>query len=81
MNEHTKTPRNTNVDEGELGHSLERGERQPVCNFEDARNEARRHAEATVRKDRRTNACMTEGDMRNLKVRAAEEGVGYQTLS
>ena len=67
-------------EEREPSESLERGEWQSVEDFEDAKAEARRYAEATVRRDRRMNIRITERDLRNLKVRAAEEGVQYQTL-
>ncbi len=67
-------------EERELGETLERGEWQSVDDSEDAEAEARRYAEATLRKDRRMNIRITERDLRNLKVRAAEEGVQYQTL-
>jgi predicted DNA binding CopG/RHH family protein len=82
MNEHKRKPKKTYVDEQEqeLSQSLEHGEWQTVDDFEDARTEARRYAEATLRKDRRMNVRMTERDLRNLKARAAEEGVQYQTL-
>lgn len=82
MNDHRKKQRHTYLDneERELSESLERGEWQSVDDFEDAKAEARRYAEATVRKDRRMNVRITERDLRNLKVRAAEEGVQYQTL-
>jgi len=82
MNDHRRKPENSYVDEEEreLSESLERGQWQSVDDFEDARIEARRYAEATLRKDRRMNVRMTERDLRNLKVRAAEEGVQYQTL-
>ena len=69
-----------NGEEEELRESLERGEWKSVEDLEEAQAEARRYAEATLRKDRRMNIRMTERDLRNLKVRAAEEGVQYQTL-
>ena len=71
---------NLNNEERELSESLERGEWRSVGDLEDARAEARRYAEATLRKDQRMNIRITERDLRNLKVRAAEEGVQYQTL-
>lgn len=82
MNDRKKKHEQTyvNSDERELSESLERGEWQSVDHLEDAKAEARRYAEATVRKDRRMNIRITERDLRNLKVRAAEEGVQYQTL-
>lgn len=47
----------------------------------DARkNEAIKTARSTMRKDRRMNVRISERDMRNLKIRAAKEGIPYQTL-
>ncbi len=49
-------------EERELSESLEGGEWQSVDDLEDAKAEARRYAEATVRKDRRMNIRITERD-------------------
>lgn len=82
MNDHKRKYENTYLDsdEHEISESLERGEWKSVDDLEDARAEARRYAEATLRKDQRMNIRITQRDLRNLKVRAAEEGVQYQTL-
>ena len=82
MDEKDKNQAYTYVDteEEELKESLERGEWQSVDDFAEAKAEARRYAQATLKKDQRMNIRITERDLRNLKVRAAEEGVQYQTL-
>ena len=42
--------------------------------------QAGEYAEATIRKDKRMNIRISERDLRNLKKRALEEGIPYQTL-
>jgi predicted DNA binding CopG/RHH family protein len=37
-------------------------------------------SEATVRKDKRMNIRISERDLRNLKKKALEEGMPYQTV-
>jgi predicted DNA binding CopG/RHH family protein len=69
-----------NKEEQDLRESLEGGEWQSVDELEEAKAEAQRYAEATLQKNARMNIRMTERDLRNLKSRAAEEGVQYQTL-
>ena len=41
---------------------------------------AREYAEATIRKDKRMNIRISERDLRNLKKKALEEGIPYQTM-
>lgn len=41
---------------------------------------AKEYAEATIRKDKRMNIRISERDLRNLKKRALEEGIPYQTM-
>ncbi len=77
---HNEEIRYVDEEEGRLIESVERGEWSPVQDVEEAKEEARRYAEATLRKDRRMNVRMSERDLRNLKIRAAEEGLQYQTL-
>jgi predicted DNA binding CopG/RHH family protein len=82
MDERKKSQEYAYVDteEQELKESLEGGEWRSVDDLEEAKAEAQRYAEATLKKDQRMNIRITERDLRNLKVRAAEEGVQYQTL-
>ncbi len=42
--------------------------------------QAKEYAEATIKKDKRMNIRISERDLKNLKVRALEEGLPYQTL-
>jgi len=67
-------------DEREIMGSLEAGEWTTVADANDRKNEAIEIARSTMRKDRRMNVRISERDMRNLKIRAAEEGIPYQTL-
>lgn len=67
-------------EERALMESLERDEWHSVDDVTAIKTEAVQYAKATLKKDRRMNVRMTERDLRNLKVRAAEEGIPYQTL-
>jgi len=82
MSKQTKDKELQYLDEEErqLIESLERDEWESVDNLEEAKREAREYADATLRKDQRMNVRITERDLRNLKIRAAEEGIPYQTL-
>ena len=77
---HNEEMRYLDEEERRLLESLDRGEWSSVGDLEEAKAEARRYAEATLRKDKRMNIRMTERDLRNLKTQAAEEGLQYQTL-
>ncbi|MFP4511033.1 MAG: antitoxin [Spirochaetaceae bacterium] len=68
------------VEEQEIVESLERGEWNPVSNLNEARSRAAQYAEATLKKDNRMNIRLSSRDILQLKARAAEEGVPYQTL-
>lgn len=67
-------------EEHDVMGTLEAGEWESVPNTKARIHEASEIARATLRKDRRMNVRMSERDMRNLKIRAAEEGIPYQTL-
>ena len=67
-------------DEREIIESLEADEWFSVADAESHKAEATEIARSTMRKDRRMNVRISERDMRNLKIRAAEEGIPYQTL-
>jgi len=41
---------------------------------------AKEYAEATIRKDKRMNIRISERDLENLKRKALEEGIPYQTM-
>ena len=67
-------------DEREIMESLEADEWTSVADVDTKKKEAIETARSTLRKDRRMNVRISERDMRNLKIRAAEEGIPYQTL-
>ena len=67
-------------DEKRLFESVEDGEWDSVENLAEEIAVARETAEATYGKDQRMNIRITSRDMSNLKVRAKEEGMPYQTL-
>lgn len=67
-------------DEREIIGSLEADEWISVVDADANKAEATEIARSTMRKDRRMNVRISERDMRNLKIRAAEEGIPYQTL-
>jgi predicted DNA binding CopG/RHH family protein len=67
-------------DEREIIASLEADEWISVADVAGHKAEATEIARSTMRKNRRMNIRISERDMRNLKIRAAEEGIPYQTL-
>lgn len=67
-------------DEREMMESLEADEWTSVVDADGRKNEAIEIARSTMRKDRRMNVRISERDLKNLKIRAAEEGIPYQTL-
>ena len=67
-------------EEGDLIQSIEKDEWTEVPDVERFKEQARRYAEATIRKNRRMNIRISERDLRNLKKKAMEEGIPYQTM-
>ncbi len=67
-------------DEKELFESVEKGEWGSVENLVEEIAVAKEAAEATYGKDQRMNIRLSSRDMSQLKVRAREEGIPYQTL-
>ena len=67
-------------EEKELKKSIENDEWKEIESSERLINEARQYAEATIKKDKRMNIRISERDLKNLKIRALEEGIPYQTL-
>lgn len=63
-----------------LAESIEKGEWVSIDNVAEARERAETYASATLRKDRRMNIRVSDRDILQLKARAAEEGLPYQTL-
>jgi predicted DNA binding CopG/RHH family protein len=67
-------------DEKDLFESVEMGEWGSVENLAEEISVAKEAAEATYSKDQRMNIRISSRDMSQLKVRAREEGIPYQTL-
>jgi predicted DNA binding CopG/RHH family protein len=67
-------------DEKDLFESVEMGEWGSVENLAEEIAAAKEAAEATYGKDQRMNIRISSRDMSQLKVRAREEGIPYQTL-
>ncbi len=67
-------------DEKDLFESVEKGEWGSVENLAEEIAVAKEAAEATYGKDQRMNIRISSRDMSQLKVRAREEGIPYQTL-
>lgn len=67
-------------EEREMVEAYERGEFKPVKDQATARKEAEEAARNYFRKDARINIRLSSADLEMLKVRAAEEGIPYQTL-
>ncbi len=72
----------TPIDEEErdLIISLENGEWEEIEENEEYKLQAKKYAEATMKKDKRMNIRISERDLKNLKIKAMEEGLPYQTL-
>ena len=72
----------TPIDEEErdLIESLESGEWEEIADNEEYKLQAKKYAEATMKKDKRMNIRISERDLKNLKIKAMEEGLPYQTL-
>jgi predicted DNA binding CopG/RHH family protein len=69
-------------EEKELIESVERGEWETISenNLKTQKKEAQIYAEGTLKKDKRMNIRISERDLKNLKIKALEEGIPYQTL-
>ena len=67
-------------EEKNLIESIEKGEWRSIENLDQEINRARQSAEETFRKDQRMNIRISKRDLNNLKIKALEEGVPYQTL-
>ena len=67
-------------EEKELIESIENNEWIPVKDQKNLKEEAKLFAAATMKKDKRLNIRISARDLRNLKIKALEEGIPYQTL-
>jgi len=67
-------------EEKELIQSIENDEWVESRETAKQKKLAREYAEATIRKDKRMNIRISERDLKNLKKKALEEGIPYQTM-
>ena len=69
------------IDEEELQilRDFERGEFQSIRNFKSEKQELEKAARNTLQKDKRINIRISSRDLQRIQMRAAREGVPYQT--
>ena len=67
--------------EQDLLAAFEAGEMKVVSNQKEWKREAEQAARNFMRKDARLNIRLNQHDLTQLKIRAAQEGLPYQTLA
>lgn len=67
-------------EEKELLETFEKGEWRVVPNQAKEKEKLRAYAANTLRKDSRVNIRISEKDLYELRLKAIEEGIPYQTL-
>ena len=69
------------LDEEELQilRDFERGEFESIRNFQSEKNQLEEAARNTLQKDKRINIRISSRDLQRIQMRAAREGVPYQT--
>ncbi len=67
-------------EEKDLIRSIEKDEWKESRETTKQKKLAKEYAEATIRKDKRMNIRISERDLKNLKKKALEEGIPYQTM-
>ncbi len=63
-----------------LMDSIERGEWQTVKDFDIEKKKAMEAARNTLKKDKRINLRLSQKDYHQIRIKAIEEGMPYQTL-
>lgn len=71
---------NLNKEERNILESFENDEWQSVSDLDKRKSTLKRYAKNTLLKNKRVNIRITERDMTELRKRAVEEGLPYQTL-
>lgn len=66
--------------EKEIEKSVSNGEWKSIINLEEQKRTYAKIAKNTLKKDKRINIRISERDLINLKAKALEEGIPYQTL-
>ena len=74
-----KNPMPFEKEELQILQDFERGEFQSIRNFQSEKQELEKAARSTLRKDKRINIRISSRDLERIQMRAAREGVPYQT--
>ena len=67
------------AEELQVLQDFERGEFQSIRNFQSERQQLEMAARNTLQKDKRINIRISSRDLERIQMRAAREGVPYQT--
>ena len=68
-----------NEEELQILQDFERGEFESISNFQSEKEQLEEAARNTLQKDKRINIRISSRDLKRLQMRAAREGVPYQT--
>jgi predicted DNA binding CopG/RHH family protein len=74
-----KSPMKLDEEELQILHDFERGEFQSIRNFQSEKQKLEEAARDTLQKDKRINIRISSRDLERIQMRAAREGVPYQT--
>lgn len=74
-----KKNRNFNQEELQILEDFEHGEFESISNFRKEKKELEEAARNTLEKDKRINIRISSRDLERLQMRAAREGIPYQT--
>ena len=74
-----KNPMQFEKEELQILQDFERGEFQSIRNFQSEKQELEKAASSTLQKDKRINIRISSRDLERIQMRAAREGIPYQT--
>ena len=74
-----RNPMQFDGEELQILQDFEHGEFQSIRNFQSEKQQLEEAARNTLQKDRRINIRMSSRDLERIQMRAAREGVPYQT--
>ncbi|MFW6054755.1 MAG: CopG family antitoxin [Thermodesulfobacteriota bacterium] len=74
-----KNKKDLDKEELQILEDFERGEFESISNFKKEKKELEQAAQNTLQKDKRINIRISSRDLERLQMRAAREGVPYQT--
>lgn len=67
-------------EEKDLMQSFDQGEWESIQDEESTKSKLKALAKASVQKNKRINIRISESDLNQIRVKALEEGIPYQTL-